>query len=188
LIHRLAVSKFEGYYSNEVTMPSPEYQFTEIIRLEPESVGEPGKRTFRLIAESGTSSAILWLEKEQLFQLALAAQQVCDELPSSGDTADAPSELEAPELTILEFQINKLAMGHDQTRSMFIIDAYDFEAPEPTIRIWATRNQIESFLSEAMRVVTSGRPLCPLCSNPINPDGHQCPRSNGKVHIDRIFE
>ena len=33
-------------------MPSPEYQFTEIIRLEPESVGEPGKRTFRLIAES----------------------------------------------------------------------------------------------------------------------------------------
>ena len=78
-------------------MPSPEYQFTEIIRLEPESIGEPGKRTFRLIAESGTSSAILWLEKEQLFQLALAAQQVCDELPSSGDNADAPSELEAPE-------------------------------------------------------------------------------------------
>ena len=48
-------------------MPSPEYQFTEINRLEPESIGEPGKRTFRLLADSGTSSAILWLEKEQLF-------------------------------------------------------------------------------------------------------------------------
>ena len=172
----------------EVKMPSPEYQFTEISRLEPESIGEPGKRTFRLIADSSTSSAILWLEKEQLFQLAIAAQQVCDEVPSSGSSADSPTELEAPELTSLEFQIYKLAMGHDQARSMFIIDAYDFEAPEPTVRIWASRTQIENFLSEALRVVASGRPLCPLCSNPLNPDGHQCPRSNGKVHVDRISE
>ena len=172
----------------EVRMPSPDYQFTEISRLEPESIGEPGKRTFRLLVESGASSAILWLEKEQLFQLAIAAQQVFDELPRSGPSADSPTELEAPKLTNLEFQINKLAMGHDKARRMFIIDAYDFETSEPTIRIWATRNQIESFLSEALKVVASGRPLCPLCSNPINPEGHQCPRSNGKVHIDRISE
>ena len=94
----------------EVRMPSPEYQFTEISRLEPESIGEPGKRTFRLLIESSASSAILWLEKEQLFQLAIAAQQVCDEIPSSGNSAAPPTELEAPELTNLEFQIYKLAM------------------------------------------------------------------------------
>ncbi len=174
----------------EVKMPSPEYQFTEISRLEPESIGEPGKRTFRLLADSGTSSAILWLEKEQLFQLAIAAQQICDELPSSmsSTSTDSPTEFEAPELTNLEFQIYKLAMGHDQASSMFIIDAYDSETSEPTVRLWASRTQIENFLSEALRVVASGRPLCPLCSNPINIDGHQCPRSNGKVHIDRISE
>ena len=33
--------------------------------------GEPGKRTFRIHVDSASSSASLWIEKEQLFQLAL---------------------------------------------------------------------------------------------------------------------
>ena len=168
--------------------PGNSYDLGDVLQVRAESIGEPGSRRFRIHTSCENGSALLWLEKEQLFQLAIAAQQVCDEVPSSGSSADSPTELEAPELTSLEFQIYKLAMGHDQARSMFIIDAYDFEAPEPTVRIWASRTQIENFLSEALRVVASGRPLCPLCSNPLNPDGHQCPRSNGKVHVDRISE
>ncbi|MGD0054460.1 MAG: DUF3090 family protein, partial [Acidimicrobiales bacterium] len=29
------------------------------------------------------------------------------------------------------------------------------------------------------RLVDAGRPLCPLCGGPLDPRGHDCPRTNG---------
>jgi uncharacterized repeat protein (TIGR03847 family) len=29
------------------------------------------------------------------------------------------------------------------------------------------------------RLVEAGRPLCPLCGGPLDPQGHDCPRTNG---------
>ena len=52
-------------------MAGAKNEFTNLTRLTPEAIGEPGKRTFRVMADSGSSSATIWLEKEQLFQLAL---------------------------------------------------------------------------------------------------------------------
>ncbi|WP_225805177.1 DUF3090 family protein, partial [Streptomyces sp. NK15101] len=31
----------------------------------------------------------------------------------------------------------------------------------------------------ALDVVNAGRPPCPLCSLPLDPEGHVCPRQNG---------
>jgi hypothetical protein len=28
-------------------------------------------------------------------------------------------------------------------------------------------------------LVRAGRPACPLCGNPMDPEGHSCPRTNG---------
>ncbi|MSY75448.1 MAG: DUF3090 family protein, partial [Actinobacteria bacterium] len=28
-------------------------------------------------------------------------------------------------------------------------------------------------------VVSAGRPACPFCSLPVDPNGHLCPRANG---------
>ena len=61
-------------------------EFTNVTKLRSEAVGEPGSRTFRILVESGSSSAVIWIEKEQLFQLALAIQQLlvaATEEPSS---------------------------------------------------------------------------------------------------------
>jgi len=46
-------------------------------------------------------------------------------------------------------------------------------------RIVCTREQAGALAVNAMAAVRSGRPPCPLCGNPIDPSGHQCPRSNG---------
>jgi uncharacterized repeat protein (TIGR03847 family) len=35
------------------------------------------------------------------------------------------------------------------------------------------------FVSRALAVVSAGRPTCPFCGGPIDPDGHLCPRANG---------
>jgi uncharacterized repeat protein (TIGR03847 family) len=36
-----------------------------------------------------------------------------------------------------------------------------------------------SFVQRALTVVAAGRPPCPFCGNPLDPDGHLCPRANG---------
>jgi len=32
-------------------------------------------------------------------------------------------------------------------------------------------------------VVAAGRPPCPLCGNPLDPEGHVCPRQNGHHRV-----
>ena len=56
--------------------------------LEPEAIGEPGQRTFRLRVLSGSEAASLWLEKEQLVALTLAIRQLLEQT----DEEDASSE------------------------------------------------------------------------------------------------
>jgi uncharacterized repeat protein (TIGR03847 family) len=36
-----------------------------------------------------------------------------------------------------------------------------------------------AFAQRAQRVVSAGRPACPFCGEPLDPDGHVCPRANG---------
>jgi uncharacterized repeat protein (TIGR03847 family) len=38
------------------------------------------------------------------------------------------------------------------------------------------------FIEHAIEVVAAGRPPCPLCGLPLNPEGHICPRRNGYMH------
>ena len=44
--------------------------------LTPESIGEPGQRTFKITATSSRGEAIVWMEKEQLFQIGVSVKQL----------------------------------------------------------------------------------------------------------------
>ena len=153
--------------------------------MRPEAQGQPGRRTFRILADSGSSSAIIWLEKEELFQLSLAIQKLMANLDEErGSSGAPPSELEAPGLTRLDFKVNRLALGFDETKELFLIDAHESEDTgdsDATVRIWARRQQIDDFAQEAIEVCAAGRPLCPLCERPVDPEGHQCTRLNGHM-------
>lgn len=35
------------------------------------------------------------------------------------------------------------------------------------------------FVARSLALVAAGRPACPFCQQPIDPDGHICPRANG---------
>jgi uncharacterized repeat protein (TIGR03847 family) len=53
-------------------------------------------------------------------------------------------------------------------------------APETSrVRFWATREQMLSLARHGALVCASGRPQCPLCGNPMDPQGHRCPALNG---------
>ena len=48
------------------------------------------------------------------------------------------------------------------------------------LRVHLTAEAARAFVERAVRVVRSGRPPCPLCGNPLDPQGHICPRRNGQ--------
>ena len=164
-------------------MAEPKLHFTNVTKLSAEALGEPGKRTFRVTVESGSSTATMWMEKEQLFQLALAIQQLIAALTDNEmKLGESPVEKEAPGLTSLDFKVSKLVLGHDASKGMFIVEAHDLEEEDQdsaTVRLWAGKEQLEEFAEHAFRVCSAGRPLCPLCGRPVNREGHQCIRVNG---------
>ena len=47
------------------------------------------------------------------------------------------------------------------------------------LRVALTREQAAAFAIHATRLVEAGRPPCPLCALPLDPAGHDCPRTNG---------
>ena len=54
-------------------------------------------------------------------------------------------------------------------------------------RLFGTRAQMDALARHGMEVISRGRPICPLCGKPMDPDGvgHGfCPRRNG--HSDEI--
>ena len=164
-------------------MPSPSHEFTQIARFKPETFGEPGNRTFSISAESQSSTAKIWLEKEQLAELSLAISELAKDTPELGQNpGSGPVHLEASPLTHLDFKANQLAFGHNAEQDLFIVDAYDpddINSEEPTVRMWVDRKLILDFADQALKIVAAGRPICPLCARAIDPAGHYCPRTNG---------
>ena len=48
----------------------------------------------------------------------------------------------------------------------------------PASRVRLTRARWLAFVEHARELVAAGRPPCRLCGQPIDPEGHVCPRLN----------
>ena len=57
-------------------------------------------------------------------------------------------------------------------------DDEDEDGPD-LLRVRMTADAARSFVARAARIVAGGRPPCPLCGAPLDPQGHICPRRNG---------
>jgi uncharacterized repeat protein (TIGR03847 family) len=55
----------------------------------------------------------------------------------------------------------------------------DDENGPPMLRVRLDGAMARAFAKRALEVVNAGRPPCPLCSLPLDPEGHVCPRQNG---------
>jgi uncharacterized repeat protein (TIGR03847 family) len=59
-------------------------------------------------------------------------------------------------------------------------EAADDEAEGPdTLRVRLTADAARGFVNRAIEVIAAGRLPCPLCGQPLDPQGHICPRRNG---------
>lgn len=162
------------------------------------TVGEPGDRTFFLQATDAGDPVTVVCEKEQAAVLAEKVIELLDQIRRSGvDVPEDPDEglidtepLEQP--IEPEFRVVSMGIGWDPADESVIIEAHgesesdevpdigDDEGPGPdTLRVRLTPIDALAFSIRASRVVAAGRPQCPFCHLPIDPDGHICPRANG---------
>jgi uncharacterized repeat protein (TIGR03847 family) len=168
------------------------------------TVGEPGQRAFFLQAREGVRLTTVALEKAQVAALAQRADEILDAVLRRGDTevpALAPAELadQAPlEAPIApEFQVGTLALAWDEDDSRLVIEALAIAA-EPAgedeaeaadddeddelldrLIVRLTPGAAREFVRRSQALVAAGRPPCPFCQQPLDPQGHVCPRSNG---------
>ncbi|MQF64951.1 DUF3090 family protein [SAR202 cluster bacterium AC-409-J13_OGT_754m] len=149
-----------------------------------EAVGKPGNRTFRLSLGAGEAQAVLWLEKEQLQQLAIYIQQIEESLSpaKSSQGNSVPEDTWNGGPTFVEFQVGGLSMGHDSPSNAFLFLIYGLDTEEnfpADLSFWISGEMADNLSRQALQVCAAGRPRCFLCDKPIGPDGHKCMRSNG---------
>ncbi|MCW7990851.1 hypothetical protein XF35_37775 [Streptomyces platensis subsp. clarensis] len=111
------------------------------------------------------------------------------------DTAPLESPVEE------EFRVGTMALAWDGEDERMIVEAQalveldadseedladaeerllqDDENGPPMLRVRLTGTMARAFAKRALEVVNAGRPPCPLCSLPLDPEGHVCPRQNG---------
>lgn len=169
-------------------MAEPGFEFRSVSSLTSGAIGQPGQRTFYLLVGQGDRWLRLWLEKEQLLSLSLGIKQLLALLPEwKGPESETSVEPPAQPPLLAEFRVGRMALGYDENREMAVIYAYAEEAEEdsePVFACWASRRQISALGSQSDEVVAAGRPLCRLCGQPMDPEGHICPRHNGHHHVD----
>jgi uncharacterized repeat protein (TIGR03847 family) len=159
------------------------YELSDVDRLTVGTVGEPGRRVFLLQARAGAEVVTVKLEKQQVGALARYLADVLADLPEVGDL---PDDLELQEPTEPRFVVGVLGVTYDDPTDRVVLVAQEVTADEDeedpdagVLRVTATREQVAALAIRGTMLVESGRPPCPLCSYPLDPSGHVCPRTNG---------
>ncbi len=153
------------------------------------TVGVPGQRTFYLQARQGERLATLKLEKQQVAALAQLVGELLADVPATApEPVDAGMDLEEPVLA--EWAVGTMQLAYDAGADRIVLLAEELLVEpdpdaEPTsdegaiARVSMSRQQATALVSRAETLVTAGRPPCPLCGHPLDPEGHSCPRTNG---------
>jgi uncharacterized repeat protein (TIGR03847 family) len=186
------------------------FNFDKPDRFVAGTVGLPGSRTFYLQARDGERIISVLLEKVQVTLLAERLTQLLAEVRERGaDVPEDPIPAEIDTAPLDEpinetFRVGTMAIVWDGEDQSILVEARamreDEEAPEAAldvdpgededdddedsdvVRVHLTTRGALAFAQRALDVVAAGRPPCPFCGQPLNPEGHICARRNGFMH------
>lgn len=151
-----------------------------------EAIGQPGQRRFRLQAISaGGDSVSLWLEKEQLAATGEAIESVLRHENYQYERVPLDDIQHPPAFPLsadIEMQVGRLSMGVNRNSRGIVLVCAEAANPDEsgeTVSMEFDFRRGHELRRQIGEVVAAGRPPCPLCGEPLDPEGHVCPRSNG---------
>ncbi|HLF01113.1 MAG TPA: DUF3090 domain-containing protein [Anaerolineales bacterium] len=162
-----------------------------VTRITAGAMGKPGQRVFYIQAETATQRIAVLCEKQQVQALGLGVQEYLQEvqrdhpslLTPTGSFLAADMELQEPLEPL--FRVGQFGLGYDDETDRVILVAQEEQGEDAnpddatTVRFWATRSQLLAMAQHGMEVAARGRPICGNCLQPIDPEGHFCPKRNG---------
>jgi len=161
------------------------------------TVGEPGDRSFYLQAAEESRTISVLLEKQQVSVLAERITALLAEVVRRFGAENEP--IDGTDLDPLvvpleeEFRVGTMGLGWDADSRSIVVELLavteeevdesvvldDTEEGPDALRVFLSPMQAQAFADRAERVVSAGRPPCPLCAEPLDQDGHLCVRLNG---------
>ena len=143
------------------------------------TVGPVGSRLFLIQCRQGDTLLTLKVEKQQVGAMGDLLARVVKDQQRPGHLPDDQA-LEEPADPAWAVGTIGVSFDEAEDRVVLVIEELVPEGEVGAIaRVSITREQAAAFTIQAARLVESGRPPCPLCGSPLDPSGHECPRTNG---------
>jgi uncharacterized repeat protein (TIGR03847 family) len=143
--------------------------------VDEQPLDEPINETFR-----ATTLTLGWDgDAERILVEARAETDDEEDDDDDQDEADEDDDEDEDEPVIDLSTVEGLA-GTPAGELLAAFEAADEDAEGPdTLRVRLTADGARTFVNRAIEVVAAGRLPCPLCGQPLDPQGHICPRRNG---------
>lgn len=175
-------------------MSEHQIELDPVTHITIDAIGKPGERVFYIQGRQGERCITLLVEKVQVQTLALGIEQFLSELaerfpdkpPVTGDVDELVMHIHPPVDPL--FRVGELGLGYDSERDLVVLMAHEVltgsQTPDDVrvVNFWCTRSQALVMGRWGLEIANRGRPICPYCGQPIDPEGHFCPKKNGHKH------
>lgn len=172
-------------------MPENLNELRPVDHITTDALGPPGDRVFYILGTQRERSIVLIVQKLQLQTLAVGVEQFLadldakhKELPPASASYEIDKMRLHPPVEPL-FEVGQVGLGYDAADDLVALECRQLIQEEEglhdqqVVRYWCTRSQLRAMINWALEVIRHGRPLCPQCGQPMDPEGHLCPRKNG---------
>lgn len=155
------------------------------------TIGQPGQRVFFLQGAQNSNLITLVIEKQQAIVVTNGFEELLAELQrkyphAQRDTGESVwMDLRLREPVDPLFRVGNIGLGYNEETNRIILVAYELTEEDDEsnfVSFWATRAQIQALIVHTKEVIQAGRPICGNCGQPMDADGHFCPRRNGYKH------
>ncbi|MDO9546025.1 MAG: DUF3090 family protein [Pelolinea sp.] len=172
-------------------MPQDEIVLDPVDHITVDALGKPGQRVFYIQAIKGEENISLIIEKFQLQSLLEGTQEFFDEIYNRFPELESPeADLQTEEMHIQPpvdtiFRAGDMGLAYDENRDLTCIFAHEGMLSGESgrvVRFWCTRAQLVAVAQWGRIVLERGRPVCPQCRQPMESEGHFCPKKNGHKH------
>jgi len=143
------------------------------------TVGPVGDRVFMIQCRQGAELLTLKVEKQQVAVLASYLARIVREI---GRPGSLPQEVTFDADEEPAWVVGTIGVSYDDQSARIVVVAEELvedEEESSVAHFSLTLEQAAAFAIVATSLVEAGRPPCPLCGLPLDPSGHDCPRTNG---------